>query len=187
MATYYGYRTINHNSYNAWKTATLGNSYDVDYYPIDQPFQCWDYCSLAYFQYGRILLTKAGGGTAADCWNVSRAYNSKSPFISVTGKENIKKGDIVVFNVSSRLPFGHIGFADENYNGTNYIRVLGQNQAGHPYVDTQNYNLIDFLGIFRNRNWDSTPQPPPDPPSTTTKKRKFPWPVAWAHWDNFKI
>ena len=85
MADYRGYRQVAHSSYDAWRAATIGNRYDVDYYPSSQPFQCWDYCALLYFQYGRTLRTKAGGGTAADCWNYSRQYNSPAGVCSHVG------------------------------------------------------------------------------------------------------
>lgn len=186
MADYRGYRQVTHNSYDAWRAATIGNRYDVDYYPSSQPYQCWDYCALLYFQYGRTLRTKAGGGTAADCWNYSRQYNSQTPFISLVGKQNIKRGDILVFDATPTSTTGHIGFADENYNGTNTIKLLSENWDGNTTVHVANKSLSNFLGIFRNTLWDMTPPPTPPAPESTIKKRKFPWAVAWAHWDNFK-
>ena len=177
MAIYRGYIQVPHSSYNEWRAATISNSYDVDYYPIRQPFQCWDYCALLYFQYGRRLITKPGGnGTAADCWNVSRAANSVPPFISITGKENIKRGDILVWNSNQYSTTGHIAFADEDYNGTNKLNCLGQNQ-GSTNVKITELNLNNFLGIFRNTAWDSGPTPPPP---GTPKVKKFPWVLTWG-------
>lgn len=183
MAQYNGYVQVPHNSYAQWRTATLGNGYNVDYAYGNQ---CWDFAALLYFQYGLRLITKpAGNGTAADCWNVSRAANSVPPFISLTGVENIREGDIIVWNSNQYSSTGHIAFANENYRGTNYINCLGQNQgqgtsAGANIVEL---SLTNFLGIFRNTYWDQTPEPTP---TEGTKKRNFPWPIAWAHWDNFK-
>lgn len=185
MADYRGYRQVPHGSYNEWRSATIHNRYDVDYYPSSQPYQCWDYCALLYFQYGLRLITRPNGsGTAADCWNVSRQANSKQPFTSITGKENIKRGDMLVFDATSQSTTGHIGFADEDYNGTNTIKLLSENWAGDTTVHVANKSLSNFLGIFRNGDWDNTPPPTPTP--TTEKKKSFPWPVAWAHWANFK-
>lgn len=184
MAQYRGYITIPCSTYDVWRAQTINNSYDVDYFPSWQPYQCWDYCALLYFQYGRILRTKAGGGSAPDCWTYSKAYNSQTPFVAVEGKENIKRGDIVILNYTGTMPDGHIAFADEDYNGTNYIRLLGQNQGGTPLVNTMNYSLSSFLGVFRNTKWQSAPSPTPSP--TSDKKKKFPWAVAWAHWSNFR-
>lgn len=191
MAQYNGYVAVPHNSYNAWRAATLGNGYNVDFSFGDQ---CWDYCALLYHQYNLTLVTKPGGGVAADCWNISRKVNSRTPFKSITGKENIKRGDIIVLNKSASSSTGHIAFADEDYRkkgDKNYIWTLGQAPTKHGLyggVHRDQFSLNNFLGIFRNTLWDSDPGPTPPTPPTPAKekqKRKFPWPVAWAHWVNF--
>ena len=154
-----GYVYVPHATYQQWRDATLYNGYD-----LDGKFgeQCWDYPALLYRQYGLTLVTKAGGGGARDCWTVSRVANSKPPFTSHTGKTNIKRGDILVFGLGK---WGHIGFADENYNPStpNQIWLLGQNQegtgTGSP-VSRKRYYLTTFLGIFRNSNWQGTPPTP---------------------------
>ena len=183
MADYRGYRQVAHATYNEWRAATINNRYDVDYSPASQPYQCWDYCALLYFQYGLRLITKNGGGVAADCWNISRQANSKPPFISLVGKENIRRGDMLVFDITPTSSTGHIGFADEDYNGTDTIALLSENWNGNTTVHVANKSLSNFLGIFRNTNWFSGPTPEP---GRSTKKRNFPWPVAWSHWNNFK-
>lgn len=177
MATYRGYRTVPHGSYDEWRAATISNQYDVDYYPLRQPFQCWDYCALLYFQYGRVLQTRPGGnGTAADCWNFSRTYNSQPPFTSIEGVSNIKRGDILVWNSNEYSSTGHIAFADEDYRGTNLLNCLGQNQGtngqGQIVVKVTELSLTNFLGIFRNTEWKSSPVPPPP---GVSNKNNFPW------------
>ena len=183
MAQYNGYVQVPHNSYAAWRTATLGNGYNVDYAYGNQ---CWDFAALLYFQYGLRLITRPqGNGTAAMCWTVSRAANSVPPFISIADATQIKRGDIIVWNENQYSSTGHIAFADEDYNGTNNISCLGQNQgqgtSGPANIAT--LTLDNFLGFFRNTNWTS---PDPEPEPETENKRKFPWAIAWAHWDNFK-
>ena len=180
MAQYNGYRQVPHSSYSEWRTATIGNGYNVDYAYGNQ---CWDYCALLYFQYGLPLITKPGGGVASDCWTVSRQINSRGPFISLEGVSNIKRGDMLVWSGGT----GHIAFADEDYNGTNYIRCVGQNQGqgSSGPVNSTTLTLNNFLGIFRNTEWQDLPPTPP-PPASEEKKRKFPWVIAWNHWDNFK-
>lgn len=185
MAQVNGYVPVAHGSYNQWRAATLGNGYNVDFRYGNQ---CWDYCALLYWQYNLTLITKAGGGVAADCWNYSRNVNSRTPFISLTGKENIKRGDIIVWNKSSISSTGHIAFADENYRG-NKIWVLNQNPTLHGMygsVHRDELKLDSFLGIFRNTLWTDSPEPPTPTPTTQNERKKFPWPVAWAHWSNFK-
>lgn len=180
MAQYYGSVSIPHATYDQFKAATLGNGYDYDGYYGNQ---CWDFVQELYYQYGLTLYTKPGGGGAADCWLISRNQNAQGPFILVTGKENIKKGDVIVLNRNNISTTGHIGIADEDYHG-NTIKLLNQNpylygQWGNVHVD--NWELWNFLGIFRNTKWQSTPPTPPTP-AQYKKKDKFPWPIALNYW-----
>lgn len=181
MAQYNGYLSVPHSTFDEWLNATLGNGYNVDYRYGDQ---CWDYCSLLYWQYGRELITKAGGGTAADCWNVSRAINGAPPFQDITGVENIRRGDIVVWNSNIYSSTGHIAFATQNYDqkvwssDTNswHLDFAGQNQGpGHGQygtpVNITSISLNNFLGIFRNTNWTSGPTPP----VPVITRSNFPW------------
>lgn len=184
---------VNHTTYTAFKLATLGNRYDLDNFPTSQPYQCWDYVDLLYEQsdVGQYLST-GGTGNVKGCWQVAsaRASNGSGHFRTVYGKTNIKKGDIVVFNQYSGWygSTGHIGFADQNYNGTEYIRLLSQNFYGYHYVTVQQAYLGSaFLGIFRFIPWESpTPTPTPTPTLLIPEKEGFPWAVAWKHWKNFK-
>lgn len=167
MAQYNGFVSVPHNTYEDWRNATLGNGYDVDY---SFGNQCWDYCDLLYAQYGKYLVTKSGGGTAKDCWLVSKNVNSTPPFEAVEGKQNIKRGDIIVLNGIPENPAGHICFADEDYNGTDRIAVVQQNgfQPTTP-VHTATCGLDQFLGIFRNTLWQGVV--PPEPESSYNKHR----------------
>lgn len=172
MAQYNGYVAVPHGTYDQWRNATLGNGYDLDLYYGDQ---CWDFCALLYKQYGLNLVTKPGGGVAADCWRVSRWANSRTPFISVEGVTNIKRGDIIVWNSSSSSSTGHIAFADENYRGGR-IWTLGQNPSSYGMwggVHRQEWGLGTFLGIFRNTLWQGVV--PPTPVENVYNKDKYPW------------
>lgn len=171
MAQYNRYVYVPHDTYQEFRDATLGNGYNVD---NTYGNQCWDFCALLYWQYGLTLITKAGGGTAADCWNVSRAANSVPPFISLEGKENIKRGDILVWNSNAFSTTGHIAFADEDYRG-NEINCLGQNQGQGSLAGSNitEISLNNFLGIFRNTNWQVKPKP-------TKNKKRFPF-VLYSH------
>ena len=184
MSQFNGYVHVPHASYDQWRAATWGNGYNVDYMFGNQ---CWDFCALLWWQYGLTLVTRPGGGGAADCWTISRYTNAQPPFISITGKENIKRGDILVWNRSRIHSNGHIAFADENYNpNKNSIAAYGANQGQGIYgaVNVVDQSYTAFLGIFRNTNWRESPTPPT--PTAQKQEKKFPWPVAWAHWQNFK-
>lgn len=183
MAVYRGYVKVAHSTYDEWKSKTLNNSYDVDF---AFGYQCWDYVALLYWQYGLTLVTKVGGGSAKDCWLRSKNANAKSPFIAVEGVQNIKRGDIIVTGGSST---GHICFADQDYSqrntAKNSLQCLGQNQ-GKSYVRVSDVSLNNFLGIFRNTKWSSEGGGGGGGGTVTTEgkpKRKFPWPVAWQHWN----
>ena len=94
----------------------------------------------------------------------------------------MKRGDVIVWNGTSSFPTGHIGFADEDYNGSNSIAVLGQNQGSggtpppvsHPNGGTtanvKTLSLSDFAGAFRYKAWEGGPEPTP-----TRKRGNFPW------------
>lgn len=183
---------VPHSTYDEFRAATLGRAYDLDGYPVSQPYQCWDYVDLLYQQSDvNQYLSTANTGNVKDCWlNASaRASNGSGNFIAVEGVTNIKRGDIIVFNTYSGWygSTGHIGFADEDYNGTSTIRLISQNFYGYHYVVVEPAYLGSaFLGIFRFLPWQQTPPPPP-PPTTEKKKRRFPWPIAWNNWTGFKL
>lgn len=173
MAQYNGYVVIPHETYLAWRGATLNNSYDVDNFPVGQPYQCWDFTAEFWNNVGfptNYPLT--GGNDAKGVWterlnNIS--YNGVQYFDLITTKEGIKQGDVIVFNPSGWIgETGHIAFADEDYNGTDNINCLGQNQNGHAYVDIQSINLTSFAGAFRYREWAT-------PPTPTDDKKHFKW------------
>lgn len=184
MAQYNRYVSVPHLTYDAWRNATLGNGYNVDYYAQGgYGNQCWDYCALCYWQYGLTLVTKAGGGTAYDCWNVSRAINSRYPFQSITGVHNIRRGDIIITKAPTSRT-GHICFADENYRTSGdktRLWCVGQNQRGSSAlpVTRDEISIRYFVGIFRNRTWVNTPPTPPPTPTpsgeTVYNDNKYPW------------
>lgn len=177
-----GYTTVPHSTYDQYRSYALSHGVNVDYSASGgYGNQCWDICALLWFQYGLRLQT--GNGYAYGCWTLMRNQNAKPPFTLVTRKEDIKRGDVLVFNKYGSFYTGHIGFADENYHG-NTIRLLGQNQGqgsswGTP-SNVKNWSLKYFLGGFRNTKWSSTPPtpPPPTPPTpgpSSNFKQGFPW------------
>ena len=104
-----------------------------------------------------------------------KAVNARGPFSLIFDINQVKRGDIIVFNRSGSFYTGHIGYADEDYNGSGRINVLGQNQgqgigSGTP-SNVVNMSVLNFLGAFRNSNWKVIP-PTPTP---TSRKSNFPW------------
>ena len=93
---------------NEFLTQTLNKCYDMDKYPKNQPYQCWDYGDYFWVnQCGRALITKAGGnGCARDCWTISRQVNAGKDFDLIYDRYALRVGDWVIFNGGNN---GHIG------------------------------------------------------------------------------
>lgn len=171
-----GYVDLPHASYNEWKAATIGNEYDLDgYYGC----QCWDYASLFWRNVGfgkGYPLT--GNGYAYGCWTLERNNNTGDQFDLIYNLNEVKVGDIVVLD-QGRFQgddTGHIAFADENYNGTNNMYLLGQNQENASPVTGYKVtltimNVSKFLGAFRYKGWHTPPTP------TGLTKKHFPWQI----------
>lgn len=184
---------VPHATYEEFRNAVNGHGYDLDGL---YGYQCWDGVDLLYEQsdVGQYLST-ANTGLVKNCWlNTSaRASNGRGHFETISDVTQIKRGDIIVFNTYSGWygRTGHIGFADEDYNGTNTIRILSQNfgtgsnpNTGKPFNIANAYLGTAFLGVFRYKPW-AKPTPPPEP-TETKKRRHFPWPIAWNNWPGFE-
>ena len=173
MAT--GYTSIPHSTYDEWRNATIGQSYDVD-----GAFgcQCWDYVAELWYNlgFGTGYPHTGPNLSAYECWTVSRYQNIGNKFELVELLATVKRGDVVVLNYG-RFPgdtTGHIAFADEDYDGSGQMWLVGQNQVnpsatvGSPVARTR-MSVTAFLGAFRNKEWQVTP------PTPTKKKHKFPF------------
>lgn len=166
MATYNDYVSIPHSTYAEWRSNTLGNSYDVDGVPSYQPYQCLDFASEFWYNLGfGTGYPITGGDNARGIWT-NREQNKGDQFDLVNDVVSLKVGDVVCF---SAFPYGHVGFLDEPYDGSGYMKILSQNVNDQPYVTAENYPAITFQGAFRYKAWNTTPI------TTTIKKSKFPW------------
>ena len=179
-----GYQTLlqgQYDTYDHWRAFALANGVNVDYAWGNQ---CYDICALLWRQYGLTLQT--GNGYAYGCWTLKRNQNAVFPFEKVGSdsqsamqrKTLIKRGDCIVFAPSGLNYTGHIAFADEDYNGTDSLKCLGQNQGqGTGYGTPSNIatlNIRTFLGAFRNHNWESV-TPTPSSVKQTKKQEGFPF------------
>lgn len=140
-----------------WATAndflkqTINKCYDMDHYPKNQPYQCWDYGDYYWVnQVGRALITKAGGnGCARDCWTISRNVNAGNDFTLVYDKYDLRVGDWVIFGGGN---YGHIGIVKSVVKAGSLIELQGENQ-GSIKVNIVRRSLNDFLGAFRYKGW----------------------------------
>lgn len=164
------YYPISIGSYDQFRAQVIGKGFNLD---DAYGAQCWDGASLLWQQLGRTLQT--GNGCAYGCWTLKRDANAGSNFELITNKANVKRGDVVVFQGGQ---YGHIGFADENYQGGTYIKLLGQNQGGAAYpgggsaFNVINMSMAGFLGAFRFNGWvasQNNPQPQPTTPQKSNE------------------
>ena len=170
-----GYVDVPHSTYDEWRSNTIGNEYDLD---GQYGCQCWDYASLFWRNVGFSAgYPQTGNGYAYGCWTERRYVNAGNEFDLIELLSLVKKGDIVVLDKGRFTGdvSGHIAFADEDYQGGNTLRLVGQNQenpsASVGYkVTADNMSVTKFLGAFRYKGWEQ-----PTPPTPTTKKHKFPW------------
>lgn len=184
MAKYSGYVSVPTNNYETWKLATNGNGYDVD---GSYGCQCWDFASIFWWNVGfPTMYPYITNSSAYTMWenraqNVS--YNGVVYFDLVYNLQDVKKGDVMVFNQFSQNPYGHVGFADIDYsswtpdpNQPYEFPILSENNGGFPdpqggaYVNVHGYDIRLFLGAFRYKEWEQ-----PVPPTPIPVQNHFKW------------
>lgn len=175
------------SSYDAFRNATMGNGYDIDGF---YGYQCWDYGALLWGNIGRYghsgtqyaypYLSTGGTGYAYGIWS-ARTVNASDNFDLIYNLSDVKRGDLVILDRGRFAgdDSGHDAFADEDYNGTTTMWLVGQNQTnpnpttGHVVTRNQ-MSVAKFLGAFRFKQWA---QPTPPTPTETKKKKGYPWAV----------
>ena len=179
---YYGYVSIPHETYFQWKSNVNGNGYDFDY---TYGCQCYDLAAEFWwnvgFPPGYPIITNSSAYTMWANRNDNISYNGTTYFDLIYDVNDIKTGDIIVFNYTSYNEFGHVGFADVDYsswqpdpNQPFEFPILSENNGGTPdpeggaYTNVHGYDIRLFLGAFRYREWEVGPTP-------TRRKTHFPW------------
>ena len=173
-------------SYDEFRNAVLGRGFNVDGV---YGYQCWDLGATLWGNVGGYIypyLSTGGTGYAYGIWAVptARVQNAGIKFDLIYNLSDVKRGDMIILNYG-RFPgdvSGHNAFADEDYNGTNIMWLVGQNQenpsatVGHITTRDQ-MNVSLFLGAFRYKEWETTP---PIVATYKPKKKRFPW-VLYAN------
>lgn len=181
---YYGYVTIPHSSYSEWKNQVNGNGYD-----FDSSFGCQCYDLAVEFWYnvgfpqGYPIISNASAYTMWENRSQNTAYNGVTYFDLITSVNDIQQGDVIVFNYTSDNPYGHVGFADIDYDSWSpdpsqpyEFPILSQNNGGTPdpsggaLTNVHGYDIRLFLGAFRFRDWHQSPV-------LSRQKHHFPWPL----------
>lgn len=168
-----GYVILPVDSYDNWKAAVNNNGFNADGSYGDQ---CWDLCAEFWYSLGfpQGYPTLAGTHSAYGAWD-ARTLNAGNAFDLIYDKTQILRGDVIVYDHFTGNPDGHIGFADQDYQGTDNINILSQNNGGTPYAqggtytNVANYTLAYFRGAFRLKAWHQSPTP------STQSSTRFPW------------
>lgn len=183
MAKYTGYVTLPVDSYASWKAATNGNGFDFD---SSYGCQCYDLAAEFWwnvgFPPGYPIISSSSAYTMWNYRSQNVSYNGTTYFDLVYNLEDIKQGDVMVFDQFSANPYGHVGFADIDYdswtpdpNNPYEFPILSENNGGTPdpaggaYTNVHGYDTRLFLGAFRYKEWEQTP------PTPGLSKKHFPW------------
>lgn len=192
MAYYTGYVTIPHGSYDEWRNATNGNGYNFD---NTYGCQCYDLATEFWWNVGfPTHYPIIASSSAYTMWNyrdANASYNGTTYFDLIYNLSDVKRGDIIVFNYFPANQYGHVGFADVDYNSWTpdpsqpyEFPILSENNGGTPdpqggaYTNVHGYDIRLFLGAFRYKAWGTGPTPPT--PTEEIVKSKFPW-VLYAN------
>lgn len=157
-------------SYSDFKKKHLGLRIDLDGFPVNQKFQCWDLANKYFLYIGGHKIHCGQSGYVKDIAN-QRATNGLLNFCDDIGlKAEMQPGDIVVWtNRSPHCPYSHIAIYDHD-NGQNEIYFLGQNQP-YPWVTVQRIPWQGIIGVFRPKifaNKEVTPAPAKRPDQILT-------------------
>ena len=178
-----GYVNVAHSTYDEWRNAIIGNGWNVDgLYGC----QCYDLALLFWWNVG----FPTGYPVSSDPLGVYGVWNRRLENIAFGGNvyfdlvnnlNDVKRGDVIIYNYFSINPYGHVGFADEDYDtwhannpGSYEFPILSENNGGTPdpqggsYANIHGYDTRLFLGAFRYREWNQGPTP-------VQVNHKFPW------------
>lgn len=160
-------------SYNEFKKKYLGSRVDVDGFPYQQPYQCWDLVSGVYFPYI--------GGHKISCTLTryvpdiakQKKTNGILNFCDDIGlKTTMQPGDICIWGKCKACPDGHIAIYDSD-EGQNCVYFLGQNQP-KASVTIARIPVQGIIGVFRPKIFVNKPvvKPEKKPDQILTKGSK---------------
>ena len=144
-----------------WNTAigfldgTLNKSYDMDGY---YGKQCWDYGDYFWLNQVHKDLSTGGTGEARGCWTVdlARRHNAGTQFELITDRTKLQRGDWVILNTGK---YGHVGCVYSVITTGQTVCLQSQNQGTiRTKVTRINISLNTFLGAFRYKEWNVSPQ-----------------------------
>lgn len=135
-------------SYKEFKEKYFGKNVDVDGFPANQPYQCWDVVAGKYFPYiGGEVIHCRQSGYVKDIANQRETNGILDFCVDVGLKETLQPGDICIWGVCKACPYSHIAIYDHD-DGQEAVYFLGQNQPV-PYVNIVKIPVKGIIGVFR--------------------------------------
>ena len=132
---------------SAFIEQTNGKSYDMD---NAYGYQCWDYFAYLCQTLGYKIVNCTVTGYVIDLWD-QREKNGILKNFSVVSKNNLQKGDVIIWRTS---PYGTANSHVAIYEGKSgsKARVLDQySSKGH--VSRETLTLNGVAGCFRPKAW----------------------------------
>lgn len=173
-------------SYSNFKASHIGLRIDLDGFPVNQKFQCWDLANKYFLYIGGKKIHCAKTGYVQDIAN-QRATNGILDFCDDIGLHTeMQPGDIVVWKpISPHCPYSHIAIYDHD-NGQDEIYFLGQNQP-YPWVTVQRIPWQGIIGVFRPKVFNHkevTPGKPDQILTVGSKVTSYGFYVERLRWKN---
>lgn len=134
---------------NEWN----GKSIDVDGFPPDQPYQCYD----AFIQYNREVIGCQPtiicriSGYVKDFWNDFENTILPQYYTKVGPLEKGQKSDVCIWGNAPATPYSHIAVLLADNGSTQHI--FGQNQP-NPYCSIIDFTSNGLLGYLRPKEID---------------------------------
>lgn len=151
-------------SYNKFKNDTLGQKIDLDGFPAQQMYQCWDLANKWFKYVGGHIIHCGQSGYVKDIAN-QRQTNGILDFCDDIGlKTTLQPGDICIWTNCAACPSSHIAIYDHD-DGQDAVYFLGQNQP-YAYVTVTKIPVQGIIGVFRPKmlaKADPAPVPTPTP------------------------
>ena len=134
-------------SYKYFKESTLGQKIDLDGFPAQQKYQCWDGANKWFLYVGGHIIHCGESGYVKDIAN-QRKVNGILDFCEDIGLHTtLQPGDICIWTNCPACPSSHIAMYDHD-NGQSEVYFLGQNQP-YPYMTVTKIPTAGIIGVFR--------------------------------------
>lgn len=141
---------------------TIGSGEAVDYVNL-----IWEHLGSLFYTYPP---SDPSATNHAIKWGVlnneARTANIIPGITYISNINDVKRGDIVILTGQT---YGHGGFINEDYHGTDNYGMYSQNVDDIRFVVLEYFDLLDFGGAFRYTAWN------PTPPTPSVKRTHFPW------------